>query len=137
MEKQYDEKIICVWVVELFIETKRRICYNSSGNYLGCYEEKGDKNMLSIGIKGRQETVVTEEKTAEAVGSGALAVYATPAMIANTPQMMARMPEIFRIFLLVSNDMFFSSCADYVCNISKGVCASLKSASFPAAAFNP
>ncbi|MBQ3841147.1 MAG: thioesterase family protein [Ruminiclostridium sp.] len=38
--------------------------------------------MLEIGIKGRLSETVTEEKTAGAVGSGALPVYATPAMIA-------------------------------------------------------
>lgn len=38
--------------------------------------------MLEIGIKGRQSETVTEDKTAEAVGSGTLRVYATPAMIA-------------------------------------------------------
>ena len=38
--------------------------------------------MLEIGIKGKQTETVTEEKTAAAVGSGALKVYATPAMIA-------------------------------------------------------
>ena len=38
--------------------------------------------MLEKGIKGTLKSVVTEEKTAEAMGSGELAVYATPAMIA-------------------------------------------------------
>lgn len=38
--------------------------------------------MLEIGIKGRQNLLVTEENTAKAVGSGELAVFATPAMIA-------------------------------------------------------
>lgn len=38
--------------------------------------------MLETGIKGRQTETVTDEKTAEAVGSGGLKVYATPAMIA-------------------------------------------------------
>ena len=38
--------------------------------------------MLEIGIKGRQTETVTEDKTADNVGSGALKVYATPAMIA-------------------------------------------------------
>ena len=38
--------------------------------------------MIQIGIKGRQETIVTKELTAEAVGSGLLPVYATPMMIA-------------------------------------------------------
>ena len=37
--------------------------------------------MLEIGKKGREEIVVTEELTANAFGSGLLAVYATPAMI--------------------------------------------------------
>lgn len=37
--------------------------------------------MLREGIKGTKEIVVTEELTAEKVGSGTLAVYATPAMI--------------------------------------------------------
>lgn len=38
--------------------------------------------MLETGIKGHQTETVTEEKTAAAVGSGSLRVYATPAMIA-------------------------------------------------------
>lgn len=37
--------------------------------------------MLETGIKGKLETVVTEEKTARAMGSGELDVFATPAMI--------------------------------------------------------
>lgn len=37
--------------------------------------------MLETGIKCVKEEVVTEELTAEQVGSGGLAVYATPAMI--------------------------------------------------------
>ena len=38
--------------------------------------------MLKTGIKGKNETTVTESLTAKAIGSGALDVYATPAMIA-------------------------------------------------------
>ena len=38
--------------------------------------------MLSTGIKGRKTTEVTQENTAEVVGSGTLPVFATPAMIA-------------------------------------------------------
>ena len=38
--------------------------------------------MLKIGIVGTQEKVVTEELSARALGSGTLAVFATPAMIA-------------------------------------------------------
>ena len=38
--------------------------------------------MLEIGIKGKQELFVTEDKTAKVVGSGGLDVYATPSMIA-------------------------------------------------------
>lgn len=37
---------------------------------------------MEIGIIGKQEIVVTEEKTAKAMGSGELNVFATPAMIA-------------------------------------------------------
>ena len=37
---------------------------------------------LKIGTCGRAETVVTEEKTAAAAGSGSLSVYATPMMVA-------------------------------------------------------
>lgn len=37
--------------------------------------------MLKEGIKGTKEIVVTDELTAKQVGSGMLAVYATPAMI--------------------------------------------------------
>lgn len=38
--------------------------------------------MLEIGIKGKLTETVTEDKTAGALGSGILRVYATPAMIA-------------------------------------------------------
>ena len=37
---------------------------------------------LSIGLKGLAETLVTEENTAAAMGSGLLPVFATPAMLA-------------------------------------------------------
>ena len=38
--------------------------------------------MLSIGIKGNLERTVTQELTAEAMGSGQLPVFATPAVVA-------------------------------------------------------
>ena len=38
--------------------------------------------MLSKGIIGKEELIVTEENTAKAVGSGGLEVFATPALIA-------------------------------------------------------
>lgn len=37
---------------------------------------------MEIGVIGTQEIIVTEEKTAKAMGSGELNVFATPAMIA-------------------------------------------------------
>lgn len=37
---------------------------------------------LAAGLKGRAETVVTEQNTARAVGSGLVPVFATPYMIA-------------------------------------------------------
>ena len=37
---------------------------------------------ITIGLKGRSETVVTEHNTADAVGSGLVTVFATPYMIA-------------------------------------------------------
>ena len=37
---------------------------------------------ITVGMKGQSETVVTPENTADAVGSGLLPVFATPAMIA-------------------------------------------------------
>ncbi|WP_194611249.1 thioesterase family protein [Clostridium vitabionis] len=37
---------------------------------------------MNTGIRGRQETVVTLENCAKTMGSGALEVFATPAMIA-------------------------------------------------------
>lgn len=37
---------------------------------------------LTVGLKGRAETVVTPENTAQAVGSGLVPVFATPHMIA-------------------------------------------------------
>ena len=38
--------------------------------------------MLQTGIRGTGEALVTEERTAKAMGSGELPVYATPALIA-------------------------------------------------------
>ena len=38
--------------------------------------------MLETGIKGKDELLVTEDKTASKVGSGGLDVFATPSMIA-------------------------------------------------------
>lgn len=38
--------------------------------------------MLEVGIKGKKELVVTKENTAKAMCSGAMDVFATPAMIA-------------------------------------------------------
>ncbi len=38
--------------------------------------------MLSVGIKGNLERTVTPERTAEAMGSGQLPVFATPAVVA-------------------------------------------------------
>lgn len=38
--------------------------------------------MLETGIKGFAKTMVTEENTASAMGSGSLEVFATPAMVA-------------------------------------------------------
>lgn len=38
--------------------------------------------MLKAGIKGRQEVMVTEDNSANALGSGLLEVFATPAMVA-------------------------------------------------------
>ena len=38
--------------------------------------------MLSVGIKGNLERTVTEDLTAEALGSGQLPVFATPAAVA-------------------------------------------------------
>lgn len=37
---------------------------------------------LKIGLKGRAETIVTEQNTAEAIGSGLVPVFGTPYMIA-------------------------------------------------------
>ena len=38
--------------------------------------------LLTAGMKGKAETVVTEKNTAKAMGSGTLDVFATPAMVA-------------------------------------------------------
>jgi fluoroacetyl-CoA thioesterase len=44
--------------------------------------EKKMAEELKTGIRGRQETMVTEANSAKALGSGLLEVFATPAMIA-------------------------------------------------------
>lgn len=38
--------------------------------------------MLTVGIKGREETIVSETNSAKTMGSGTLDVFATPAMTA-------------------------------------------------------
>ena len=38
--------------------------------------------MLTVGLKGRQEVIVSEANSAKTMGSGTLDVFATPAMIA-------------------------------------------------------
>ena len=38
---------------------------------------------IEVGLKGRAETVVTNQNTADAVGSGLVPVFATPYMIAQ------------------------------------------------------
>ena len=43
---------------------------------------KTSTNMLELGIKGRQEEIVTENLTASHIGSGTVRVFATPMMIA-------------------------------------------------------
>jgi predicted thioesterase len=43
---------------------------------------KGKTAMLETGIKGKKEITVTPDKTAKAMGSGTLDVFATPSMIA-------------------------------------------------------
>lgn len=52
--------------------------------------------MLKVGIKGRQEMVVTESDTAKAVGSGLMDVFATPAMLAlmEKTAFMSVLPEL-------------------------------------------
>lgn len=42
--------------------------------------------MLTVGIKGKEEIVVTDANSAKAMGSGTLDVFATPAMIALIEQ---------------------------------------------------
>lgn len=54
-------------IVHTFAQTKRTMSYQSN---------------IETGLKGKKEEVVTKEKSAAAVGSGLLDVYATPSMIA-------------------------------------------------------
>ena len=46
------------------------------------YHRKMSTNMLELGIKGRQEEIVTEDLTASHIGSGTVRVFATPMMVA-------------------------------------------------------
>jgi len=41
-----------------------------------------EKTVLTTGIKGNRELIVTKELTAQAMGSGELPVFATPAVVA-------------------------------------------------------
>ena len=50
---------------------------------------------LMIGLKGLAETLVTEENTAAAMGSGLLPVFATPAMLALMEQAAASSVQPF------------------------------------------
>lgn len=50
--------------------------------FLYLYTRKTSTNMLELGIKGRQEEIVTENLTASHIGSGTVRVFATPMMIA-------------------------------------------------------
>ena len=50
---------------------------------------------LPIGLKGLAETIVTEENTAAAMGSGLLPVFATPAMLALMEQAAASSVQPF------------------------------------------
>ena len=50
---------------------------------------------LPIGLKGQAETLVTEENTAAAMGSGLLPVFATPAMLALMEQAAASSVQPF------------------------------------------
>jgi fluoroacetyl-CoA thioesterase len=45
-------------------------------------KEKGEKNQIAVGMKGEFSLTVSDENTAESMGSGSLAVFATPAMLA-------------------------------------------------------
>ena len=59
--------------------------------------------MLEKGIKGQEEITVNENNTAEALGSGSLAVFATPAMIALR----------FQFFMFIPPSFHFDHC-DFV-----------------------
>ena len=52
--------------------------------------------MLKEGVKGTQEIMVTEENTAKVMGSGALDVFATPAMIALMEKTAWECTAVFR-----------------------------------------
>jgi predicted thioesterase len=52
-------------------------------------------DVLPIGLKGLAETLVTEENTAAAMGSGLLPVFATPAMLALMEQAAASSVQPF------------------------------------------
>ncbi|MGI5899293.1 MAG: thioesterase family protein [Christensenellales bacterium] len=43
--------------------------------------EKNEENQIRVGMKGEFSLTVSEENTAESLGSGSLPVFATPAMI--------------------------------------------------------
>lgn len=57
---------------------ERRIIHYPQKRIIGLYET----DMLQAGIKGKKEITVTLDKTAKAMGSGTMDVFATPAMIA-------------------------------------------------------
>jgi len=49
---------------------------------MSIFAKQTNSKTMETGIKGYQETIVTEENTAIRVGSGSVRVFATPMMIA-------------------------------------------------------
>lgn len=68
----------------MFLAIPTIVIYNIRNKKYG--KEYRENIMLTVGIKGREEVIVSEKNSAKTMGSGTLDVFATPSMIALMEQ---------------------------------------------------